>query len=148
MTSRRRLDGTDLRLLDLLGRDARATYRDLGLAVGLSANAVAQRMRRLEGAGVIRGYRAVVAPDLQGRAAWAVVLIGTDSRVGPDGVEHALAAIPQVRQVLDLGGAGDYQVLLQCSDQRELHRVVGDLRRTPGIAALRTLPVQREVLSR
>jgi DNA-binding Lrp family transcriptional regulator len=53
--SNRRPDATDERIVGLLVRNARASYRDLGAAVGLSANAVAQRVRRLEAEGVLRG---------------------------------------------------------------------------------------------
>ena len=58
----RSLDPTDERILRLLVRDARASYTDLGERVGLSANAVAQRMRRMERSGVIRGYTALLEP--------------------------------------------------------------------------------------
>ncbi|WP_082343706.1 Lrp/AsnC family transcriptional regulator [Sulfobacillus thermosulfidooxidans] len=51
------LDRTDWRILALLQKDARITYRELGHAVGLSAPAVAERIRKLEDRGVIRGYR-------------------------------------------------------------------------------------------
>ncbi|MEZ4635513.1 MAG: Lrp/AsnC family transcriptional regulator [Caldilineaceae bacterium] len=56
-----KLDPTDHRLLDLLRDDARLSYAELGRQVGLTAPAVAERMRRLEDQGVILGYRAVTA---------------------------------------------------------------------------------------
>jgi len=51
------LDAMDLRLITALQEDARLSYRALGRHVGLSQPAVAERIRRLEEAGVITGYR-------------------------------------------------------------------------------------------
>ncbi len=52
------LDATDWKLVHLLERDARSTFADLGRKLRLSPPAVAERTRRLEERGVIRGYRA------------------------------------------------------------------------------------------
>jgi Lrp/AsnC family leucine-responsive transcriptional regulator len=60
------LDKTDWRLLAELQRDGRASYAELARAVAMSASAVAERVRRLEEAGVISGYRATVDPDRVG----------------------------------------------------------------------------------
>ena len=52
------LDDVDWHLLEVLQEDARLTYAELGRRVSLSPPAVAERIKRLEGAGVIRGYHA------------------------------------------------------------------------------------------
>ncbi|HEY6798745.1 MAG TPA: Lrp/AsnC family transcriptional regulator [Kineosporiaceae bacterium] len=144
----RSLDPTDAKILRLLVRDARASYTDLGIAVGLSGNAVAQRMRRLERAGVIRGYRAMLDPVLESAGVSAVVLL----RAGPDPdtavIEAGLAALPEVVEVLDLAGPVDYEVRLRCPDQARLYDVVQLIRALPGVAATETRPVLREVLRR
>ena len=49
-----------------LQEDARATYADIGRRVGLAASSVHDRVRKLERAGVIRGYRAMVDPQAVG----------------------------------------------------------------------------------
>jgi Lrp/AsnC family leucine-responsive transcriptional regulator len=51
------LDDIDRRLLEALQEDARLSYRALGRRIGLSQPAVAERVRRLEDAGIITGYR-------------------------------------------------------------------------------------------
>ena len=56
------LDGVSWKLLVLLQEDARRSYSELGRNVGLSAPAVAERIRRLEEAGIITGYHAAVNP--------------------------------------------------------------------------------------
>jgi Lrp/AsnC family leucine-responsive transcriptional regulator len=69
------LDTVDVALVRLLARDARATMADLARAVGLSPPSVAERVRRLEEAGVIRGYAAVVDPAALGLSLAAYIRI-------------------------------------------------------------------------
>ncbi|MFJ5548850.1 Lrp/AsnC family transcriptional regulator [Streptomyces sp. NPDC093225] len=59
-------DATDWRILEALQRDGRASYADLARAVSMSASAVTERVRRLEEAGVITGYAAVVDQERLG----------------------------------------------------------------------------------
>ncbi|MGH3588509.1 MAG: Lrp/AsnC family transcriptional regulator [Pseudonocardia sp.] len=61
------LDEVDWRLLEELQSDARLSYNALSKRVHLSAPAVAERIRRLEAAGVITGYRATVDPARAGQ---------------------------------------------------------------------------------
>jgi Lrp/AsnC family leucine-responsive transcriptional regulator len=69
------LDETNLRILRELERDARVPLAELGRRVSLSAPAVAERVRRLEQAGVIKGYRAEIDPRAVGYPMAAVVRI-------------------------------------------------------------------------
>lgn len=69
------LDATNLRLLEELQRDARLSLAELGRRVGLSSPAVAERLARLESAGVIRGYRAEIDPRALGLALSVVIRI-------------------------------------------------------------------------
>jgi len=61
------LDAIDLRLLSLLQEDGRSGYQELGDAIGLSGPSAYQRVRKLEGAGVIVGYHARIDPSRLGR---------------------------------------------------------------------------------
>jgi Lrp/AsnC family leucine-responsive transcriptional regulator len=62
----RELDDLDWRILDELQSDARVSFKELGRRVNLSAPAVAERVRRLEEAGVLTGYHASVDPHRAG----------------------------------------------------------------------------------
>lgn len=59
-------DATDAAILRALAADGRVTMADLGRAVGLSAPSVTERVRRLEEAGIIRGYTARIDPAALG----------------------------------------------------------------------------------
>ena len=67
------LDAVNLRILEELSRDGRIALAELGRRVGLSAPAVAERVQRLERAGVIIGYRAEIDPAALGLPIAAVV---------------------------------------------------------------------------
>jgi Lrp/AsnC family leucine-responsive transcriptional regulator len=82
------LDATDRRLLAELQADARLSLAELGRRVGLSSPAVAERLRRLEGDGVITGYRAEVDPARLGLG------LGVLVRIRP--APRQLAAVAQL----------------------------------------------------
>jgi len=67
------LDATDWRILETLQADGRASYAELARAVSMSPSAVTERVRRLEEAGVITGYSAVVDPERLGLSIMAFV---------------------------------------------------------------------------
>ncbi|MEV6872831.1 Lrp/AsnC family transcriptional regulator [Amycolatopsis sp. NPDC051128] len=71
--SEKPLDDVDWRLLDLLQTDGRLSFKELGRRINLSAPAVAERVRRLEEAGVITGYRAQVDARRAGQPLQAFV---------------------------------------------------------------------------
>ncbi|WP_329741770.1 Lrp/AsnC family transcriptional regulator [Dyella sp. A6] len=81
MASKPDLDHTDWQLLEALQHDARLGYAELGRKVRLSAPAVAERVKRLEEAGVISGYRATVEPKRLGYAIDAMVRLRCDGGI-------------------------------------------------------------------
>ena len=97
-------DATDLRLLAELQDDARLSLAELGRRVGLSSPAVAERLRRLEEAGVIAGYRAVVDPRKLGYQ------LGVLIRIRP--APRNIAAVADIAR--------------QTPEVVECHRVTGD----------------------
>jgi Lrp/AsnC family transcriptional regulator, leucine-responsive regulatory protein len=70
-----RLDDTDRRIISELTTDGRVSFAELGRRVSLSAPAVAERVQRLERAGVITGYRAEIDPRMLGYQLTAIVRI-------------------------------------------------------------------------
>ena len=144
----RRFDATDERILRLLKANARTSFRDIGVAVGLSANAVAQRMRRLEASRVIRGYTALLDPDVEAPALQAVIHVHIAVDADVDELDRDFAAIPVVAEVLDLAGSIDYEVRIRCRSQAELADAVQAVRTLPGVTDLETRPVLRHVLRR
>jgi len=96
-------DAKDWQLLEALQQDARLGYAELGRKVRLSAPAVAERVKRLEEAGVITGYRAMVDPKRMGFGIEAMVRLRCDgatcARIG-----KLVADIPEVLDCRRLAG--------------------------------------------
>ena len=119
------------------------SWRDLGAAVGLSANGAADRVRRLRRAGVITGFVALVDPAAGGRNLEA--LVGVTLAVGTDSDDFATAAarLDAVVEVLHLAGAPDYQLRVVCRDTAELDALLRTLRVRLGAADTETKIVLR-----
>jgi len=103
LESKPELDAKDWQLLEALQHDARLGYAELGRKVRLSAPAVAERVKQLEEAGVITGYRAVINPKRLGYTIDAMVRVRCDggicARVGTLVVD-----IPEVLECRRLAG--------------------------------------------
>jgi Lrp/AsnC family transcriptional regulator, leucine-responsive regulatory protein len=137
------MDAVDSEILRLLREDGRLSWRDLGAAVGLSANAAADRVRRLRRAGVVTGFVAVVDPAAGGRRLEA--LVGVTLAHSTDSDEFATAAhlLEPVTEVLHLAGAPDYQLRVACRDTAELDVLLRTLRMELGAADTETKIVLR-----
>jgi Lrp/AsnC family leucine-responsive transcriptional regulator len=105
------LDGKDWQLLEALQQDARLGYAELGRKVRLSAPAVAERVKRLEEAGVITGYRASVNPKRLGYGISAMIRLRCDgitcARIGT-----LVEDIPEVLECRRLGGVDSALVVV------------------------------------
>ena len=73
-----RLDSYDRRILDLLQREGRISNQDLAERIGLSPSPCLRRVRALEEAGLIIGYRAVLDPAKLGLTLLALIHISMD----------------------------------------------------------------------
>lgn len=127
------MDKIDRELLSLLRKDGRLSYKDLGTAVKLSANAVAERVRRLFATGAIRAIRADISPSALGRP----LEVQIDVKLRPDttaaSFEKALRGLPQVVDAMLMTGSFDYGVRVACIDQDDLVKITETLREKAGV---------------
>ncbi len=98
LDSNRLLDNTGWQLLRELQKDARISYAELGRRVGLSLPAVSERIRKLEQAGIITGYRAEVDPTKIGFPVTAFIRIRT---AGEHSLQKMRTIIPHLQGVLE-----------------------------------------------
>jgi Lrp/AsnC family leucine-responsive transcriptional regulator len=118
------LDRTDWRLLAELQKDGRTSYADLARAVAMSASAVAERVRRLEEAGVIAGYRATVDPERVGLAVMAFVRLRYPT--GNYRPFHALLdGTPEIVEAHHVTGEDCFVLKVLARSMRHLEEVTG-----------------------
>jgi Lrp/AsnC family leucine-responsive transcriptional regulator len=139
------MDRIDRDLLGHLAKDGRLSFRELGEHVHLSANAVAERVRRLQSAGVIRHIRASIDPGALGRTLEAQIEVKLQSDVAALDFETALRHMPQVLSATLMTGSFDYAVRVACIDRDELMQVTEMLRQKTGVRDTYTRLVLREV---
>lgn len=132
------MDAIDQRLVAALRANGRSTYAELARLVGLSAPAVHERVRRLEQTGVVTGYHAAVSPLAIGLGVTALVSIYQTERAEQDDVAEALRRIPEIEDCWFVAGDEAFVVKVRTTDVDALERVLGELRRTPGVARTRT----------
>lgn len=74
------MDITDYKIIEILQNNGRISMKDLGQIVGLTSPAVSERVRRLEEAGIIEGYKAIVNPASLGRNIKAFIHIALPNK--------------------------------------------------------------------
>ncbi len=123
------LDATDWKILEALQANARASFTTLGQAVGLSRPAVAERVRRLEDAGVITGYRATVDPAKLGLSITAFVRMHTNQGESAAALTDLLLSLPEVQECYRGTGGDCFTIKLVAASIAHLDRVLGQLQR-------------------
>jgi Lrp/AsnC family leucine-responsive transcriptional regulator len=142
------MDGIDREILKILVANGRASHVFVGDQVGLSANGVADRIRRLVSAGVITGVHAAVDPKALGRSITALVDIRLVPESTPEDLEQAASSLYGVEEIAFVTGRFDFQLRVACRDPEELDRLLRDLRANAGVAETETRIVLRDLLRR
>jgi Lrp/AsnC family transcriptional regulator, leucine-responsive regulatory protein len=136
------LDALDKRILRRLQKEARTSRAALGAEVGISAAAVHERIKKLERAGIIRGYRAVLDPLSTGNELTAFVLVAT---TGPRLEEEFIQEVSDRVEVLECHHVtGEYSLLLKVRTASipTLERLLlGHIGRSPAVVRTNTLIV-------
>lgn len=134
------VDEIDRAILGLLRLDARLPVTEIARRVGLSAAPVSRRIERLESAGVIRGYTALIDDQLSGSVeAFTEIRLGGATETGE--LAEIVQDIPEVEQVFTIAGDTDVLVRLRVDDVDHLQRVVNALRRTGKLTGTKTMIV-------
>ncbi|MBO0820282.1 MAG: Lrp/AsnC family transcriptional regulator [Nocardiopsaceae bacterium] len=139
------MDRIDRQILSLLIDDGRSTYQELGRQVRLSANTVADRVRRLQESGVILGYRADLSLRALGRGLEMISDIRLRDGVDRVSFEARLQEVPQVIGAMRLTGEYEFQLRLACADPQEFGAVVDRLKDDLGVREARSRLLLHEV---
>jgi len=132
------LDRIDREILSILRKDGRIGWSELGARVHLSANAAAERVRRLVRAGVIRRFTVEVDQGSLGRTLEAVI----DVKVAPGNRFHdVLTECDEVLWLAHVTGRTDYQVHVACAGTPGLQRLLTRFRDDFGAAETHTTVV-------
>ena len=132
------MDAVDLRLIDALRTNARATYAELGRLVGLSGPSVTERVNRLEQSGTISGYHARIDPHSLGLGVTALIGILLSDSSDHDDVARRLKDVPEIEDCWFIAGDEAFMVKVRTPDVDGLEHLLGRLIRIRGVARTRT----------
>jgi len=143
------LDDTGWRILDALQENARMAWSELGRRVGLSAPAVTERVRRMEEAGLIAGYRVALGLEKLGLPIVALIRVAA-----PEEKCARLKALAEARaEVLEchhVTGADAYVLKVAAASMKHLESLIEAIAKhggTPATSVVLSSPVDRGVTS-
>ncbi len=140
-TTRVALDAIDRHILRELQDDGRMTNVELARRVGISPPPCLRRVRRLEEAGVIRGYGVRIDAALTGWPVSFFALVGLESQKQAvlAEFERIVATWPELRECHMIRGGGDFLLRLVAADTAHENRLTEALTGLPTVARVQTL---------
>lgn len=132
------MDAIDRTLVEALRANGRATYAELARMVGLSGPTVTDRINRLEQAGVIAGYRAVINPSAVGLGVTALIGVLLSDAADLEDVGRRLRDVPEIEDCWFVAGEESYLLKVRAADPVGLEKIIGKLNRIRGVARTRT----------
>jgi DNA-binding Lrp family transcriptional regulator len=148
MSNVRKLDELDRAILFHLQRDGRLTNIELARRVGLTPPPCLRRVRRLEEAGIITGYRAQINPEAMGLGLEVMVSIevSVSDLKTLEGLEATIVAYPEVVEFRRLFGTPDYYLRVLVADYAayeafQTTKIIG----IPGVARVISQPTMKKL---
>jgi Lrp/AsnC family leucine-responsive transcriptional regulator len=133
------LDDRDKAILTALQADGRATFSEIAQAVGLAASSVHERIRKLEQAGVIRGYRAEVDAEALGLFVTALVSVSPLDPKQPDDLPERVIEFPEVEDCHSVAGDENYILKVRTRTTADLEDLLRKLREKAGVHTRTTI---------
>ena len=133
------IDDRDLAILTALQGDARSTFAEIGKKVGLAPSSVHERVRKLEGMGVIRGYRAELDAEALGLFVTALVSATPLDARQPDDLAERLVEFPEVEDCHSVAGAENYVLKVRTRTTSDLEDFLRRLREKASVQTRTTV---------
>ena len=134
-------DATDYAILELLQENCKQPLAAIGEKVGLSAPAVVERIHKLEEAGVVLAYTAVLDPRKLGRDITAFIGVSTDRPGAIDRVESEVGAMDEVLECHHVTGGYTLLLKVKTRNTESLERLIDSVRSVDGVSATETMVV-------
>lgn len=120
----RTINDTDRRILEFLQDDARTSNAEIARRIGLAPSAVLERIRKLETAGIIRGYTARLDAQALGQGLCAFVFVRTDDMAGEAETAARISRLPGILEVHHIAGEDCFLVKARARDTEALGRLL------------------------
>jgi Lrp/AsnC family transcriptional regulator, leucine-responsive regulatory protein len=127
------LDRIDVQLLALLQESGRISQHDLAKAVGLSAPAVAERLRKLEDRGIIRRFTALLDAKKLGWDITAFIIVGMAGSKYYQEFRERAEETPQVVECHSITGQGSHLLKIRAENTAALEGMLSEIQSWPGV---------------
>jgi Lrp/AsnC family leucine-responsive transcriptional regulator len=134
-------DATDRAILELLQEDCKQPLAAIGQKVGLKAPAVVERIHKLEEAGAITGYVALLDARRLGKDVTAFIGVSTDHPRAIGGLERQVVAIADVLECHHVTGVHTLMLKVKTHDTETLEDLIESIRSLSGVARTETMVV-------
>ena len=123
------LDRFDQAILRVLASEGRISATELARRIGLSKSPTQARMKRLEDAAIITGYRAILDPIKMGQAhvAFVEVRLSDTREAALTAFNRAVLLVPEVEQCHMMASSFDYLLKVRTADIQVYRRVLGEV---------------------
>ncbi len=138
MAKNANLSETDARLLEILQTEGRSSYADLGADVGMAGPSAHERVKKLEGRGVIRRYAAIVDPGSVGLTALAFTWVTQAPGTVAIDLTPEFAQIAEIEECHHMAGEADYLLKIRARDMNHLGDVVRRVQTTKHVFSTET----------
>lgn len=142
------MDEIDRHIVSCLVKQARSSFREIGLEVGLSAPAVKRRVDRLQDEGVITGFTAQIDPAQLGWTTQAFVSVTYAGNITPARIRQILTPIPEVVAAYTVSGDADALVHLRAADMAQFEQALEQIRASGAVARTESTIVLSSLLDR
>ena len=130
------MDDKDRAILNILQRDDRTGYAEIGAKVKLAASSVFERVKRMEREGIIRGYGARLDPDILGHGVTAFISIAT--RAASAEIVPRLSMFAEIEDCYSIAGTDSLLLKVRTGTTQALEALLERMRSTPGVERTRT----------
>jgi Lrp/AsnC family leucine-responsive transcriptional regulator len=134
------MDNADWQLLQLVQENGKMSYADLGQRVGLSVSAVNERLKKLQAAGLIRGYVALLDPQPLGLGVCAFVQVSVNRPADEASFLRQIATLTEVQECHHITGDFSYLLKVRVCSTADLEALIKNkLKTLHGIVRTHTL---------
>jgi Lrp/AsnC family leucine-responsive transcriptional regulator len=139
-----RIDATDLKILRILQEDGRISNIQLSTKIGLSPAPTLERVKKLENAGLIKSYHAVLDTDLLGLGINAIIQISLVRQINNaiQNFKKQILKIDEITECYQVTGTADYILKVAVKDMPSFEKLIADkLSRIEEIGQMQTMMI-------
>ena len=133
-----KIDNTDRKILNLLQEDGRIAASHIANKLDISIPTVTERIKKLQGSGIIQGIHAVLDPKKLNLDVSALITVISESSVHYKEFTKTAEETPEVMQCFSTTGNGSHSLLVVTHNSKTLEELLRDIQSWPGVARTET----------